>query len=100
MMDCSTSDENLQLVTGQIFIGQAVLVAYDLGFFKLLSHGSVSIQNVSKRLKLQKRAVQAILSSCCAMGLVDSQDGRTYQLSQSGLTFLSEKSSTYYGGVF
>lgn len=94
------SDENLQLVTGQIVIGQTVLVAYDLGFFKLLSGKSLSIQNISDYLKINERAVQAVISCCCAMGLIESRDGKTYQLSQSSESYLNEDSSTYYGGVF
>lgn len=96
----SISDENLQLVTGQIVIGQAVLIAYDLGIFKLLSVVPLSIQNIADDLKIKERSAQAIISCCCAMGLIESKDGTIYQLSKIGEMFLNKKSITYYGGVF
>ena len=94
------SDENLQLVTGQIVVGQGVLVAYDLGFFKLLNDKTLSIHDIAKHLKISTRSVQALISCCCTMDLVVSEDGKTYGLSLSGKTFLTPEVKTFYGGVF
>jgi predicted transcriptional regulator len=88
------SDEILQRVTGQIVIGQAVLVAYDLGIFKLLSKGPLSIKHISDNLKIKDRAAQALVSCCCAMELLESNESLHYQLSPIGERFLNEQSST------
>ncbi len=93
------SDEKLQLVTGQIFVGQAILIACKLGIFKLLINGPLSIKDISHSLKLEERSVQAMISCACALELIEC-DSAIYKLSQLGQSFLNETSSLYYGGVF
>ncbi len=92
------SDENLQLITGQIFLGQGILVAHQLGLFKLLSENSLSIETLATKMKLSKRAVQALISCAGALDLVSCKD-KFYQLSQIGKEYLDIKSHSYYGGV-
>jgi predicted nicotinamide N-methyase len=92
------SDEKLQLITGQIFIGQAILVAYQLGLFKLLCVRPLSIQQIATHMGLHERAVQAMISCSSTLNLVEYQsDG--YQLSQQGKMYLDEDSPEYYGKV-
>jgi hypothetical protein len=93
------SDEKLQAISGQIFVGQAVIVAYHLGLFHQLSNGPLSTIELSQKLGLKVRAVQAIVSCSCALGLLEFQEG-TYQLTTLGQKFLNTKSDAWYGDVF
>lgn len=92
------SDENLQLITGQVFVGQSILVAYELGLFQLISKKGLSAQNIAKHLNLKERAAQAIISSSCALGLIEYNNGE-YQLSHLGKMYLDKESPEYYGKV-
>lgn len=92
------SDEKLQLITGQIFVGQGVLVAYELGLFKLISKTPSSIQEIAKKLDLGERAAQAIIACAGALGFVEHRKG-LYLLSKLGKTYLDEKKPGSYGKV-
>lgn len=92
------SDEKLQLITGQVFVGQAILVAYELGLFKLLCKQPLAIQRIAMHLGLHERAVQALISCSSALDLVEC-GGSGYQLSEIGRMYLDEASPGYYGGV-
>ena len=92
------SDEKLQLITGQIFVGQAILVAYELGLFRLISHEALSIGDLALRLGVKKRAAQAMVSCACALDLVDHKDDG-YELSSIGKMYLDDKNPEYYGKV-
>ncbi len=92
------SDEILQRITGQIFIGQSVLVAYELGLFKLLASNPHSIAEISKILDLHPRAIQAMVSSAGAMGLVEKGIEK-YQLTQVGLYYFKNTGDLDYGEV-
>lgn len=92
------SDEQLQLITGQIFIGQGVLVAHQLGLFTLLAKSPMTIQEISESLDLQERATQALIACAGAHYLIECQNG-FYQLSPLGKLYLDERREGYYGKV-
>jgi hypothetical protein len=94
----SFSDEKLQSITGQIFVGLAVLVAYELGLFKLIWEKSLSVQELSSLLGVHERAVQAMISCAGALMLVQHRDNG-YGLSHLGKTYLDANSPGYYGKV-
>jgi predicted nicotinamide N-methyase len=92
------SDENLQLITGQIFVGHGVLVAHQLGLFKTISNQSLSLSEIALRMNLEERAVQALISCSSALNLVECKnDG--YGLSSTGKMYLDEESPEFYGKV-
>jgi hypothetical protein len=92
------SDDQLQLVTGQIFVGQAILVAHQLGFFTLLARNFLSLQEIATHLGLQERATQALIACAGAHNLIECNDG-LYQLSSLGKVYLDDRSEAYYGKV-
>jgi hypothetical protein len=93
------SEEDLQRVTGQIFVGQAILVAYKLGLFNLISKQAKTIQEIALKMKISERAVQAMVSCSCVLNLVEHV-ANGYQLTQIGRMYLDGDSSAYYGKVF
>lgn len=48
------SDEKLQLITGQIFIGHAILIAHQLGLFKLICKAPLRIHQIAWLLSFNK----------------------------------------------
>lgn len=93
------SDEKLQQVTGQIFVGQGVLLAHKLGIFILLAQEPQTIRMIADNLELEERAIQSMVSCAGTLNLVEYSNGK-YQLSPIGQRFLNPKSSSYYGDVF
>jgi hypothetical protein len=91
-------DIKLQSITGQIFIGQAVLVAHEIGLFKLICKQSLPIQVLSTHTGLHERAVQAMISCAGALSLVECKNGG-YRLSRLGKMYLDEDNPEYYGKV-
>ncbi len=92
------SDEKLQLITGQIFVGQGILVAYQIGLFKLICNKPMTVQNIASHMRLNPRAIQALISCASALDLVELTNKR-YQLSSLGKKYLDEKKAEYYGDV-
>ena len=86
------SDEILQRITGQIFIGQSVLVAHEVGLLRLLASSPHSIAELSERLDLHPRAIQSMISSAGAMSLVEKRFEK-YQLTNVGAFYF--KNSGY-----
>lgn len=93
------SDEKLQQVTGQIFVGHAILLAHHLGLFKLLSKQNMSIKDISQQLNLNERAIQALISCSCVLDLLEYKN-TGYQLSNLGEIYLNNENPEYYGKVF
>lgn len=92
------SDVNLQSITGQIFIGHAVLVAYELGLFQLICTQPLSIQTISSHMNLSQRSIQAMISCAGALNLIESVSNG-YRLSNIGKMYFDANSSGYYGKV-
>ncbi len=93
------SDEKLQLITGQIFVGHGILICYQLGLFELLNKKSMTIKDLSVETKLSERAVQALISCACVLKLIQ-KNHRFYCLSPLGKVFLDKTKKSYYGDVF
>lgn len=98
MLETILSDENLQLVTGQIFVGHGVLLCHKLKIFDLLSQGPKSIEEISSELNLAIRSSQALVSCAASLKLIDCKHER-YTLSELGLSYLDKNGASYYGGV-
>lgn len=94
----SISDENLQLITGQILIGQAILLAHKLGLFKYLSDGPKSLNELIRLMNLSERSVQSLISCAAALDFVKFEDGK-YYLSLIGEKYLNKNKPEYYGSV-
>jgi len=95
----SISDDILQKVTGQIFLSYGVLLSYKYGIFKHLCKSPLTINEISKIIKLEPRCIQALLSCSGAMGFVKIQDEK-YELSEYGHMFFDPSSQYFYGPVF
>ncbi len=95
----SLSDEFLQLITGQIFIGQAILAAHEIGLFRLLrKKGPLPISTIAMHLGVNERAAQAMVSCSGSHHLVEhTMDG--YRLSELGFSYFDEEGSEDYGKV-
>lgn len=92
------SDEKLQLITGQIFVGQTILAAYQMGLFKLFFDKTLSLKDIACKLSISERAAQAMVTCACALDLIESaEDG--YQLSSLGKVYFDENRPEYYGKV-
>lgn len=92
------SDEALQKITGQVFVGQAILIAHELGFFESLSLSPMNLEELANELQLHKRAIQALASCSAAMNLIEFT-GSKYQLTQVGEFFLGSSGKIRYGKV-
>ncbi len=92
------SDEILQRITGQIFIGQSVLVAHEVGLLRLLVSSPYSIEELSEKLGLHPRAIQSMVSSAGAMGLVE-KNFEKYQLTKIGNFYFKNSGYLDYGKV-
>jgi hypothetical protein len=77
--------------------GPAVLVAYDLKLFPLLAEQPCTLSEVCTALNIAPRTVQALLSVCTAVGLMQVRDG-VYSLTPTSEAYLLETSPTYFGG--
>ncbi len=91
-------DDRLQLITGQIFVGHGVLLAYELGVLKLICDKPFSIQAISRRLKLKQRVIQALISCASVLNLVHYSD-KGYKLTPLGNSYFNPKNNVYYGNV-
>ena len=94
------SDQMIQSVTGSIFLGYGVLIAYKVGLFLALSYEDLYLDQLVSRLSLEERSVQALLSALAAFNLVEKKEDGCFQLSRSGRYYLAENSPAYYGDVF
>jgi predicted nicotinamide N-methyase len=92
------SDEIMQRITGQIFVGQGVLVAHEVGLFKLLASNPCSLEALSESLDIHSRGVQAMISSAAAMGLVE-KECENYRLSKVGDFYFKNAGYLDYGKV-
>lgn len=92
------SDEKLQLITGQIFVGQAILAAYKLGLFKLILDKRFSLKEIAANLSINERAAQAIVTCACSLDLVEFEENG-YRLSALGKEYFDEERPEYYGEV-
>lgn len=99
MEDELESDELLQRITGQIFIGQSVLVAHEVGLLRMLASHPHSISELSENLKIHPRAIQAMVSSAGAAGLVEKKSDN-YQLTKIGSFYFKKDNDLNYGNVF
>jgi len=98
MEESIESDEILQRITGQIFIGQSVLVAHEIGLLRLLASTPHSIDELSDSLGLHPRAIQAMVSSASSMGLVEKRFEK-YQLTKVGIFYFKKSDCFNYGNV-
>ena len=92
------SDEFLQLITGQVFVGHGVLIAQELGLFKLLCQNAMTVSSIAEKLLISPRAAQALLSSSGALELVECKENK-YQLSKLGKLYLDPVNEGYYGNL-
>lgn len=92
------SDELMQKITGQIFIGHGILIAYKLGLFKMLSEKPFALSEISLLLKLSHRAALSLIASAGALNFIESC-GDKFKLTAIGAKYLDPNSVYYYGSV-
>jgi O-methyltransferase domain/Dimerisation domain len=73
-----------------------LLVAHNLGLFSLLAQPQ-TLEEIATAFKLAPRSVQALLTSCGAMDLIQVDRG-IYSLTPLAEAYLLEASPTYFGG--
>jgi hypothetical protein len=74
----------------------AVAIAHQRGLFRLLERERLTAEEISDRLELQPRPVNAVLAAVTSLGLLDLSDGR-YSLTCLAEDYLAESSPTSYG---
>lgn len=92
------SDENLQLITGQIFVGKAILIGYKLGLFKILNKGPSSLSQISNFISIKERGAQTLISCAAALKFIKFKKEK-YHLTALGKSYFDENSPSYYGPV-
>lgn len=96
--DLHLKDEMLHRITGSIFLGYGILIAYKLGLFNLLSSKSLSTEEIAPQLNLSLRPTQALISAASAYDLLKYENGK-YGLSPIGVQYLTKESPSYFGDV-
>ena len=86
-----------------IFLGQTVLYAYEknlFAFMHLCKEQDLlpNISIIAQHMDLSHRGTQAILSTCCALQLVE-KDHDAFKLTSLAETYLLKESPLWYGGV-
>lgn len=91
-----TPERILQL--GTAFWGsKAFLSAVELGLFTVLAEGPLDLQTLTKRLELHSRSAQDFFDALVSLGMLERQDGKYANTSETDL-FLDRKKSSYVGG--
>src|SRR5580765_3479293 len=97
----STNGPSDDLVIGQLttalFTGPALLLAHELGLFAALEDKPLSAKQLGEKLSLQERAVEALLLTGTAAGLLTHLD-EGYALSGVGRDYLLRSSPTQWCG--
>jgi hypothetical protein len=86
-----------------IFLGQTILYAYEKNLFAFLhlcrEQGTLAtLATMTQHLNLSRRGTQAVLSTCCALKLVE-KDHDAFKLTVLAETYLLKESPLWYGGV-
>jgi len=76
-----------------------VLVAHELGLFKLLGETPQNLEDICRNLSLAPRAVGALLSTCASLELIQLKYGY-YSLTTVAEDYLLENSPTSFCGWF
>ncbi len=91
-----TPERILQL--GTAFWGsKAFLSAVELGLFTVLAEGPLDLQTLTTRLELHSRSAQDFFDALVSLGMLERQDGKYANTSETDL-FLDRKKSSYVGG--
>jgi len=94
------SDERaLRDLLSGLFAMPAVLVAHDIGLFALLAERPSTLAELSRRLDLEGRPLEALLAMCAAVGLVRFDSDR-YALRPLAEAFFAPGAPTSYGSYW
>ena len=74
-----------------------LLTAFDLGIFRALTDGPLSISQIEQQLGYSKRGIGALLTALSAMNVINISDNR-YQINPEIAAFLNPASKQYAGG--
>lgn len=78
---------------------QALHVAHDLKLFELIgSDGTLSLEEVAEALSLEKRSIQALISMCISLDLIQLNSKYKFELTDAAKKFLLKESPFYLGG--
>lgn len=78
---------------------QAVLVAHELGLFRLLAERPRALAEICQVLRIARRPAEALLAIVSSLGLA-RLDGDGYSITELAEDYLLEESPTYFGRVF
>lgn len=96
-MEARTPEKIMQL--GWAFWGSKVLLsAVELGVFTELAGGGLSLDELSKRLKLHPRSARDFFDALVALGMLTREGGVYANTAETGL-FLDKGKPTYVGGI-
>ena len=84
------------IVTGLVGL-PAVFVAHELKLFSLLEREPHTTEQICAILNTDRRATDAMLSICTALGLIE-QEGQFFHLTSISRAYFLESSSTFWGG--
>lgn len=96
-MEARTPEKIMEL--GWAFWGsKALLSAVELGVFTELAGGGLSLDELSKRLKLHPRSARDFFDALVALGMLAREDDVYANTAETGL-FLDKGKPTYVGGI-
>jgi hypothetical protein len=76
----------------------ALVIAEEIGLFRLLDQGAATAEELARRLELGSRATDALLGVVTALGLLAKYQGR-FHLTATSRNFLLPGSPYYYGSL-
>lgn len=81
-------------------LAQALHVAHELNVFEMLaSQRSMTLEEISKKLNIEKRPATALLSLCASLNLIELNSQQKYELTDTAKQFLLKSSPYYVGGA-
>lgn len=79
---------------------QAVHVAHELHLFEILAqHSALTLEEIATQLKIQERPAQSLVSMCTSLNLLQLNNQKKFELTDTARHFLLKESPFYVGGA-
>ena len=95
----SLDDKPLWDVIAGLVGYQAILVAYDLGLFSYLDKEPKSFIQIAKKLGIEKRPLDAIISTCLSLNFINLVENK-YELTDVAKIYLVKSSPFFFGAAY
>lgn len=77
---------------------QALHVAHELNLFELIGNDALTLEKIADDLQLKERPIQALLSMCVSLELLQLDNRDKFELTDAAKKFLLKESPFYLGG--